>query len=58
MIKLDLSDNNLGGWTDKTGMQELANALSASSVQELNISNNDIRSEDAAIIAEGLKTMR
>jgi Leucine-rich repeat (LRR) protein len=52
--RLDMSKNNLGGWPDKSGLKALGNCISVStSLRELDLSANDLRGEDAAILAVG-----
>jgi Ran GTPase-activating protein (RanGAP) involved in mRNA processing and transport len=52
--KLDISCSNLGGWPDKSGLKALGNCIAVStSLQDLDVSSNDLRGEDAAVLAVG-----
>ena len=55
MVKLDMSNNSMFGWSDKSGMRALASALKTNtSLKELNLAKNDMKAADAKIFADGL----
>ena len=55
LSKLDMSNNDLGGWPDKSGLKALSNCIAVSrSLQDLDVSLNDLRGEDASILATAL----
>ena len=57
LVKLDASDNDMFGFTDKSGIQAWADALKTnSSLLELNLGKNGMNTNDAKIFADGVST--
>ena len=58
MIKLDISNNNIGGKTGEPGVHALAKGLNGNTtIQELNVAGNKLNAECAGILAPVLRTM-
>ena len=58
MIKLDISNNNIGGVNGEPGVHALAKGLNGNTtIQELNVAGNKLNAECAGILAPVLKTM-
>ena len=58
MIKLDISNNDIGGGRDQPGVHALAKGLNGNTtIQELNVAGNNFNAACAGILAPVLKTM-
>ena len=58
MIKLDISNNNIGGAKGEPSFHALTKGLSGNTtIQELNVAGNKLNAECAVILAPVLKTM-
>ena len=58
MIKLDISNNDIGGKRGEPGVHALAKGLVGNTtIQELNVASNKFDAECARILASVLKTM-
>ena len=58
MIKLDISNNNIGGKRGEPGVHALAEGLNGNTtIQELNVASNNFDAKCAGILAPVLKTM-
>ena len=58
MIKLDISNNNIGGHRGEPGVHALAKGLNGNTtIQELNVAGNKFDAECAGILAPVIKTM-
>ena len=58
MIKLDVSNNDIGGERGEPGVHALAEGLNGNTtIQELNVAGNNFNAECAGILALVLKTM-
>jgi Ran GTPase-activating protein (RanGAP) involved in mRNA processing and transport len=58
-VKLNMSDNKIGGKKDKSGMNALTEMLKTNIVlQELDLSSNSLSKKDVTILADGLSANR
>ena len=58
MIKLDISNNNIGGEHGEPGVHALAEGLNGNAtIQELNVAGNKLDAGCAGILAAALETM-